>query len=386
MNDLLPNFGQLDEQLFEMDGPISLLRQEYESQQALFHAQPALTQRFLEGQASSLASALLQHQTQVRFSLPDQVRVEPPMRGEQGYLKVAQEHRDQLAGGLRIRLIRPNLSELLHQRLVELEQSSDPAVALGARLVRHAVALHLIYHLLPAGHSVLYVAQAGEEIPTIPVPRDSEPRSAFLAKTDAVTEDHQEGVVEELLAPYVPAARRFYLPQWVAFDDQGKLLVNSTNVAESYLASMQRYMNILDSATSLAPYIVADNAYHQKRYGMLGQLVNQGRCLALFETGEIIDTIRRRAAAKDLNRGLSVSLPYFDDQDLEIKIRHFEITPPARILFVPAFVERAAREEQVKVLQDTRLSPSTRSHLMVELRTLEHAFQVRSGGDQPKSF
>ncbi|HEX7974276.1 MAG TPA: hypothetical protein VF498_07700, partial [Anaerolineales bacterium] len=344
------------------------------------YTQPASTLRFLEGQASVLASALLQRQAQVRFLLPDRVQAEPSTGGRDGFLKVAPEHREQLAGGLRSRLARANLSDLLHQRLVELEQTSDLAVAFGARLVRHSTALHLVYNLLPAGHSVLYVAQAGEEIPSIPAGRERGQKSALLAKTDAVAEEQDEDGFEELLAPYVPAARRFYLPQWVAFDDQGNLLVNSANEAESYLASMQRFMHILNTASSLAPYMVADDTYHQKRFGMLGQLVNQGRCLALYETGEIIDIIRRRAAARDLNRGLSVSLPYFDDQDLEVKIRHFEITPPARILFVPAFVERAAREEQVKVLQDTRLNPSTRSHLMVELRALEHAFQDHSGG------
>jgi hypothetical protein len=36
---------------------------------------------------------------------------------------------------------------------------------------------------------------------------------------------------------------------------------------------------------------------------------------------------------------------------------------------------RAAREEQAKVAQDTRLSPSTRKHLLAELKTLEQAFK-----------
>jgi hypothetical protein len=45
----------------------------------------------------------------------------------------------------------------------------------------------------------------------------------------------------ELLVPYVEAARRFYLPQWVAFDDEGHLLVGGVNEAEANIASMQRY-------------------------------------------------------------------------------------------------------------------------------------------------
>jgi hypothetical protein len=43
-------------------------------------------------------------------------------------------------------------------------------------------------------------------------------------------------------------------------------------------------------------------------------------------------------------------------------------------MFVPAFVVRASLQEQAKVAQDTRLSPSTRKHLLAELKMLEQAF------------
>ncbi len=43
-------------------------------------------------------------------------------------------------------------------------------------------------------------------------------------------------------------------------------------------------------------------------------------------------------------------------------------------MFVPAFVVRAAREQQAKVADDTRLSLSTRKHLIQELKMLEAAF------------
>jgi hypothetical protein len=46
-------------------------------------------------------------------------------------------------------------------------------------------------------------------------------------------------------------------------------------------------------------------------------------------------------------------------------------------MFVPAFVVRAAREEQAKVAQDTRLSSSTRKYLLQELQILETAFEHR---------
>ncbi len=168
--------------------------------------------------------------------------------------------------------------------------------------------------------------------------------------------------------PYVPWARRFYLPQWVPLDEKDHLLVNSAAEAEAAIASMQKYLRILHTAVSLAPYMVVDETYHRKRYGILGQLVNQGRALARYQTQEIIKTMQRRAKAQDLNRGLSLSLPYFDDQVLLIVMHDFEIIPAGRIMFTPSLVVRAARQEQVKVAQDTRLSPSTRKHLLEELQ------------------
>jgi hypothetical protein len=108
---------------------------------------------------------------------------------------------------------------------------------------------------------------------------------------------------------------------------------------------------------------------------MLGQLVNQGRALAWHMTNTIITTIKERAGAQSLNRGLELYLPYFDDQALELKLHHFIVIPAGRIMFVPAFVVRAAQEEQAKVTQDTRLSPSTRKYLLNELSYLEKSFK-----------
>jgi hypothetical protein len=44
-------------------------------------------------------------------------------------------------------------------------------------------------------------------------------------------------------------------------------------------------------------------------------------------------------------------------------------------MFIPAFVVRAVRQEEMKVSQDTRLSSSTRKHLLHLLDLLEQAFE-----------
>jgi hypothetical protein len=247
----------------------------------------------------------------------------------------------------------------------------------AAVLMQHAIAVVMVHQMLPDGRAVHYIPVEGEEIPTIPVEGASSRASAITAQSDAIAEAGSEGEEEgrgELIVPFVPYARQFFLPQWVALDANDELLVHSENQAEAHLASMQQYLKILHAAISLAPYMVADPEYQRKRSGMLGQLINQGRALARFQTREIIETIQRRAAAHDLNRGLSLNLPYFDDQALEMRSHDFDIIPAGRIMFVPAFVVLASRKEQVKVDQDTRLSNSTRRHLLNELQMLELAF------------
>jgi hypothetical protein len=351
------------------------LKQEYEHFQELFNAQPGLVQRYMETQAASVAEAIIQDLPQVRFALPDRVVISSEHASQP--VTIPADQREQMAGGLMDRLTRVDLRTTLRQRLLELEGSSNQAVSVAAALFRFVLSIHMVHNMLPAGRTVVYQAAQDGDIPNVPAVEKWEPESAITASTDAIAEESQaESGRGELLVPYVEAARHFFLPQWVAFDDRGTLLVGSTGEAEAHLASMQRYLFILHAAIGMSPYMVADEQYQQKRYGILGQLVNQGRALARYEIKEIIRTIKRRAAANDLNRGLSLSLPYFNDQKLDVDTYFFEIIPAGRIMFVPAFVVRAAREQVVKVVQDTRFNASTRKHLLEQLRMIEKAFEA----------
>jgi hypothetical protein len=364
--------------MFTGESPAGYLAQEHTRWKMLFYAQPSDIQRFFETQATSLAHVLVQPASQARFMFPDWVLLDGESMVES---VVPPEQREQLVGGLMDRLTRTGLNVALRQRLDELEAALNPCIAISAGLLRFATAKALVHDLLPSGRSVQYQQAEGDEIPTMPVIDEKVVASAITAVTDAIIEEGRNEIEDgrgDLLVPYVEAARRFYLPQWIAFDDQDQLLVNSIGEAETHLASMQRFVRILHTAVGLAPYIVTDEVYQQKRYGMLGQLVNQGRALARFQTREIIATIKRRAAANDLNRGLSLSLPYFDDQTLEMKAHYFDVIPAGRIMFIPAFVVLAVRKELAKVEQDTRLDRSTRKHLLIELQLLAEAFESSS--------
>jgi hypothetical protein len=365
----------------QIENPAEFLAREFDRCQSLFAMQPTLTQRFLEAEGRKIAEAIIQQVPQVRFSLPNRILIKAHPDGREHERSITAAAREQLAGGLMDRLTRTGIQAAVRQRLEELEASPNEAVSLAAVLTRHAAAQLMVHQMLPDGRSVQYVPVEGEEIPTLPVEDETSRASAITAQNDAIVEATHEAAEEErgeLIVPFMPYARRFFLPQWVALDADDGLLVHSVNQAEADLASMQQYLKVLHAAISLAAYMVADPEYQRKRHGMLGQLINQGRALARFQTREIIETIQRRAAAHDLNRGLSLSLPYFDDQSLAMKSHDFDIIPAGRIMFVPAFVVVASRKEQVKVDQDTRLSRATRRHLLTELQMLEFAFSDTS--------
>src|SRR3989304_1976635 len=84
------------------DNLTGYIRQEYETQQTLFHAQPPLSQRFLEGQARQIGDAIVQRAAQVRFTLLDRVVTDPS--GSIQPEVVPSERREELVGGLRDRL------------------------------------------------------------------------------------------------------------------------------------------------------------------------------------------------------------------------------------------------------------------------------------------
>jgi hypothetical protein len=240
------------------------------------------------------------------------------------------------------------LRSTLRIHLLRLEQSGDRAVATAAKLIRHATACWIIRQ---AGSPAATLG--ADEAEALVVPAEGEP------------------------TPLSASARRptFHVPEWLAFDSKDRLLVESEAQAESYLGLLQDSLAELRSAISLAPYMIADETYQAKRSGLLAQLADQGRALARFQTREIVALLRRRMQTGQLNRGLKVSVPYYDDQALQLALRTFDVIPAGRIMFVSALGMRAVQDEQAKVAQDTRLTSATRDHLMEELEMLLRAFR-----------
>jgi len=113
----------------------------------------------------------------------------------------------------------------------------------------------------------------------------------------------------------------------------------------------------------------------EARSGLLEQdRIRVGQALAQIELEEIIGKTKRWAKAGKLNRGLSLTIPFFDDQVMEIRWLDLEVIPPGRIPFIPAFVVLAARREAEKASCNKSLTPTTREHVLAMLRMLELAF------------
>ena len=101
----------------------------------------------------------------------------------------------------------------------------------------------------------------------------------------------------------------------------------------------------------------------------------QGRELARLQLHDMIHKIQSRAREHRLDRGLTVSLPYFDEGAGEQRWREIVIIPRGRVPFVPAFVVLAAEREREATLRDRRLGEGARRALLRALDQLATAFR-----------
>jgi hypothetical protein len=104
------------------------------------------------------------------------------------------------------------------------------------------------------------------------------------------------------------------------------------------------------------------------------EVIRWARLQAHQSLAMIVGKIWRRARSRTLDRGLSLSLPYFDDGAMEMRQLEMEVTPRGRIMFVPAFVVVAARREIERIASEASMTEGTRRHLIELLGILEHEF------------
>ena len=135
------------------------------------------------------------------------------------------------------------------------------------------------------------------------------------------------------------------------------------------------------SAESLAaplPASTEESFTAQRRTRVEHDVIQRGRALAHLAAEDMISEIKLRAARHLLDRGLRLSLPYFDDRRMAVRHWEFTIIPKGRILFVPAFVVLAAEREIVRVRTHREFTETTRAQLLTELQLLAAAFSSDS--------
>src|SRR5512141_444812 len=105
------------------------LATDYQRQQVLFAAQPAIVQRYLETQGKQIAQAVVDGDPQVSFSLPDRVICTIENVDQPALVTIPQNQRTRSAGSFINRFRKMELYREMRHALIELEQSPDRAVS-----------------------------------------------------------------------------------------------------------------------------------------------------------------------------------------------------------------------------------------------------------------
>jgi hypothetical protein len=306
----------------------------------LLQKQSEETRSLLLREANRIAADLGAGKAVIRFHFPEGIVLPEDQAGKCRAIDVPVDFREQKISGFLDRFRMGDARAAFRSRLSQLENSGYFGVQTCSSLLRFAVAREMV-HALPAAEMIAGlpggITETGPDLPS--------PENAVWVWPRTAPDD----------------------------PDETKILKS----AEAAMLRLRDGVNSLHQAVSLAPYMYADEEYQSKRGVLLIRLVSLGHALAHREVRGMVRRIWRRAQAQELNRGLSLSVPFFDDRSLELKLHEFEVIPPGRTMFVPAFVALAAAREQEKVGQEKYLSPSARVHLLAELEDLERAFDGR---------
>src|SRR3990172_421817 len=232
------------------EGPEGFLSEAYAAHRHRFAAQPAKTWRSVEAEAERLG--LLLAKTEVVwhaiFVLPDEVAI-----GSADEIRpVPADRRAQHVGTGLDRLRGRGLRATLRQHLLKLEQSSDRSVATGAKLIRHATAVWIVRHV--GEFAVESPSDSGGQQlgSALDAPNGTDGTS------QGSTQIENGGLPAPAFAWFVPGTidgegGPFFVPEWAAFDDQDRLLVDSPAQAESYLGLLQDSLAAPRAALSLSP-------------------------------------------------------------------------------------------------------------------------------------
>lgn len=298
---------------------------------------PEVQQHFLR-QAEQILRAIQENSSTVEFFLPEKVILSDSVAKTFREESIPKRYRHQLLHQRVTQRKKSSLSRVL-QHLCDLQNSSHLSISLSASILRYWVA-HLWLNQIPQGES-------------LPVNSDKYDRPSDQNEVDQPDR---------------------YFPQWMLIDADGQPLFSSISEAKTRIQSIEETLQSLLSMIAFDPAIVEEKAFRSRYTGLITQWIEQGRAYSEYLTKQIVAEIRHRNSQHTLNRGLTIRLPYLNDQLLEIEFLEIEVVPAGRIAFEAVFLLQAIHRTEQRLSENIKFSPTTRQHILAELKILETSF------------
>ncbi|MGB9639533.1 MAG: hypothetical protein ACPL3P_04800 [Anaerolineales bacterium] len=330
----------------------------------LLNAQPPHVRDFFSDQAWIIVKTIEEGKESLCFHFPDNLIIpSDPNGGMLQKASILPRYRTQkIAKRLHWKNHQDLVSRLI-DRLDELERSTSIAVGLCAKLLRYLIAVRLFNQLpYPKADGEAQVIEAMVA------------RNDFSLLENRYFGDNNAPASQISMGNKNNAKRTSFFPEWAAFDHQGVLLELSEAEINQRMQRLQDYIHQLFLILAIEPAMMDDGDFQACYWGMANQWRQQGKAFAHYQTLQIVRSIRKRVEDNSLNRGLSISLPYFDDQALEIRLFDFEVIPPGRILFDPNFMIDAVEISKQRVKDDISFDEITKENIISELDFLQKAF------------
>lgn len=345
------------------------LGRELHYKESLYRCQPQVIREFITTQARHIAQDIIDEVPRICYWLPDYIVLQDEMRGTWHKAWIAPRYRKQHCGSHLLYGAKKDIPYTLIKRFEELQSSANIAVATCAEILRYRVALELL--------------------PTMP---DSQ--NEFMPPDDIILQNMP--FLEVDLGQVYKSFYKAEIPHWnsykfdekktfpnedcilIGLDNYSLSAMNTTD--EQFMSQIYNQIQLLATAFVIEPAVLEEARFQSFYSSVIHQWVIQ--CQAYVENlmKQIIQKIQRRVAENSLNRGLSLSLPYFDYQAMQINNLEIEIIPKARIPFRPEFIFQAVQETKEKINNDSKLDTETRSHLMEELDLLDKSFSINCCG------